>query len=238
MLILGGTAEAADLAGRLAGRRDLKIITSLAGRTVNPHPPAGETRIGGFGGVDGLSSFLAKAEIDLLIDATHPFAETISANAAQASRRTGTPLMSLVRAPWTPISGDDWRSVVTLEEARAQLPPSARAFLALGRQHIDVFAAREDVHFVIRMVDPPAGALPFRSCELILGKPGSLAEEVDLLRSRAISHLVCRNAGGQASYAKIEAARRLSVPVIMLERPGSPAGKPFATVDEVVVAIG
>lgn len=237
VLILGGTREASDLALELTERRDLHVITSLAGRTAHPKSVAGETRIGGFGGVDGLASYLADTRIDLLVDATHPFATTMSSHAAQASERTGVPLLSLVRPPWRPVDGDDWRSVATLENACAALPMASRVFLALGHQHIAAFSRRRDLRCVIRMVDPPAETLPFASMDLILGKPGSLAEEEELLQSRFIDHLVCRNSGGSASYAKIEAARRLSIPVIMVERPAIAVGRPFNTIDDLATAI-
>lgn len=238
VLILGGTREASDLAATLAKREDLRIVTSLAGRTTHPDIPAGELRIGGFGGVDGLSEYLANARMDLLIDATHPFAATMSSHAAQAAERSGVCLMALDRPPWCPVDGDNWQSVPTLEQACKALPSDSRVFLALGRQHIAPFSRRRDLHCVIRMVDPPPERLPFRSMELILGKPGRMTDECELLRSRSIDHLVCRNSGGKASYAKLEAARHLSIPVIMIDRPAAPSGRLFQSVDDLAAAIG
>lgn len=237
VLILGGTRDASELAERLANRPDLHIVTSLAGRTAHPGAIAGETRIGGFGGVDGLSQYLTSSQVDLLVDATHPFATTMSLHAAQASRQTGVALMSLVRPAWQPVDGDVWRSVPTLDDACDALPSACRVFLALGRQHIAAFSVRRDLHCLIRMVDPPGENLPFASMELILGRPGSLSDETDLMRSRSIDHLVCRNSGGHASYAKIEAARRLSIPVIMIDRPALPGGQLFQSVDDLTEAI-
>ncbi|MCR9135408.1 MAG: cobalt-precorrin-6A reductase [Alphaproteobacteria bacterium] len=237
VLILGGTQDASELAGRLANQPNLRVITSLAGRTAHPGAIAGETRIGGFGGVNGLSRYLTGSQIDLLVDATHPFATKMSSHAAQASRQTGVALMSLVRPPWQPVKGDDWQSVPTLDAAREALPTESRVFLALGRQYISAFSARRDLHCVIRMVDPPVEILPFASMELILGRPGNLSEETDLLRSRSIDHLVCRNSGGHASYAKVEAARHLSIPVIMIDRPAMPVGQLFQSVDDLTTAI-
>lgn len=238
VLILGGTREAFDLAETLAERKDLRVITSLAGRTAHPDIPGGEMRIGGFGGVEGLSKYLVDTRIDLLIDATHPFAARMSSHAAQAAARSGVCLMALVRPPWRPVDGDTWQSVPTVRQASETLPPDSRVFLALGRQHIAPFSRRRDLHCVIRMVDPPPEKLPFRSMELILGKPGSLADETELLRSRSIDHLVCRNSGGNASYAKLEAARHLSIPVIMIDRPAASGGRVFQSVDELAAAIG
>jgi len=238
VLILGGTREASDLAKALAEREGLRVITSLAGRTANPGTPIGEMRIGGFGGVRGLSEYLADAQIDLLVDATHPFATTMSSHAEQAAERSGVRLMALVRPPWRPVDGDNWHCVPTVSQASEALPPNSRVFLALGRQHVAPFSRRRDLHCVIRMVDPPSEDLPFRSMEVILGKPGSPADETELLRSRSIDQLVCRNSGGKASYAKIEAARHLAIPVIMIDRPAAPGGHVFQSVDDVVAAIG
>jgi len=237
VLILSGTREASALAARLAARPDLRVITSLAGRTRRPEPVRGETRIGGFGGTDGLAAFLRDEGIDVLIDATHPFATTISSHAVDAARRTGIERLLLVRPPWRPADGDLWQEVRTLEDGCAAIPPASRVLLALGRQHIDAFAGRDDVFFLLRMVDPPAEALPFKAMELVLGKPGPEHEEATLLRAHAIDRIVCRNAGGTASFGKIAAARQLAIPVIMLERPPQPAGRAFETVEGVAAAI-
>lgn len=219
ILILGGTAEAADLAARLVAEGKANVLTSLAGRTANPTPIAGAVRIGGFGGPEGLASFLAENRIDRVIDATHPFATRISENARIACRAIGIPLERLDRPSWTRGENDDWTEVETLEQAAAALPSGARAFLALGRQHLSAFERRDDCHFVIRMVDPPARPMAFRSFDLILGKPsGDPQTEADLLRQHGITRLVCRNSGGNAGYGKILAARELGLPVIMLKR--------------------
>lgn len=220
ILILGGTAEAADLAARLMAQGDTDVITSLAGRTANPAPLAGAVRIGGFGGVEGLALYLTQNGITKVIDATHPFASQISKNARLACAAAGVPLERPERPVWQRQPGDTWIEVRTLDEAAAALPPGARAFLALGRQHLSAFEARPDCHFVVRMVDPPEVPLAFASCDLVVGKPSIDPEdEMALLRDHAITHLVCRNSGGTAGYAKIMAARRLGLPVIMIGRP-------------------
>ncbi len=237
VLILGGTHEAATLAERLERIGGLQVITSLAGRTAVPPTVRGKRRIGGFGGIDGLVTYLREERIDLLLDATHPFATEISAHAAAAARRTGVDRLVLYRPAWTPSAGDRWTIVPTLEMARGAIPESACVFLAVGRQHLDAFAGRNDVRFVIRMVDPPVEPLPISVSRLLLGKPGTVAEETELLKSNAIDLLVCRNSGGRASYAKVEAARSLDIPVIMVERPTAPRGAVFATVDALVEAI-
>lgn len=218
ILILGGTTEAAERAATLA-RNGHEIVTSLAGRTSEPRPVAGELRIGGFGGAEGLAEYLKCEGFDRLIDATHPFARQISKNADIAAKRAGLPLDTVTRPPWEKRPGDRWIEVDTLAAARDAIPEGARVLLALGSQHIAGFAIRRDVHFLVRMIDPPSSPLPLADYELAIARPGETTEaETALLKAHAISHIVCRNSGGPA-YAKIEAARDLNLPVIMVSRP-------------------
>ncbi|MBC7281251.1 cobalt-precorrin-6A reductase [Hoeflea sp.] len=220
ILILGGTREAADLARELVAKHpQARIITSLAGRTREPAPLAGEVRTGGFGGVEGLADYIRANGVTRLVDATHPFARRISANAVEAARLTGVALDIRTREPWAKQPGDDWIEVDTLEAARDALPPRARVLLALGSQHIGLFSSREDVHFVVRMIDPPETPLDLPDHALVLGRPGDTAAvESMLLIAHSITHIVCRNSGGPAAYAKIEAARQLGIPVILVGR--------------------
>ena len=219
ILILGGTKEAAELAARLVAEGKTEVITSLAGRTREPAPIAGTVRVGGFGGAEGMAEFIRRNGITRVIDATHPFARTISANAAIACRLVGISLETLDRPQWEPVTGDNWIRVGSLKEATAQLPVGTRVFLALGKQHLSTFVPLRDRHFVIRMVDAPEVPLKFASHSLVLGKPASdPAEEEALFRLHRITHLVCRNSGGSGGYAKIVAARRMGLPVIMLDR--------------------
>jgi precorrin-6A/cobalt-precorrin-6A reductase len=219
ILILGGTAEAARLAADLvAAGHD--VTTSLAGRTREPRPVAGKVRVGGFSGPEGLARFLRTEKIDRLIDATHPFAQRISANAKIAARLTGVVFEARARTSWPRRPGDNWIEVDSLEQARDALPPAARVLLAIGSQHLDVFRTRADVRFVVRRIDPPEQDLGFADYELIIGRPGNLDAEMALLRDKRITHIVCRNSGGGAGYAKIEAARQLRIPVVMISRPG------------------
>ena len=238
VLILGGTREAAELAALLSARGDLRVITSLAGRTDDPGPVEGERRIGGFGGVSGLASFLRQENIDILVDATHPYAEEISAKGASAAQQTDARRLVFRRPSWTRQEGDLCTMVPSLEAAREAIPVSCRALLALGRQHIAHFAKRGDVQFLIRMVDPPKGPLPIENAQLVLGKPGTMHQEEKLFRSQDIDVLVCRNSGGDASFAKIEAARRLSLPVIMIKRPCGPEQPCFETIEALAAVIG
>jgi len=219
VLILGGTAEASALAERLVAAGEVTVITSLAGRTADPVLPPGAVRIGGFGGAEGLAAYLRENGISRVIDATHPFARRISENAIRATAETGVPLEHLVRPGWQPVLGDRWHDVGSLEEAAAILPAGATVFLALGRQYLDAFAPRLDCRFVIRLVDPPAQALPFADPVVILGKPSAdPQQEAALLAAHGITHLVCRNSGGAAGYGKIAAARQLALPVILIGR--------------------
>lgn len=238
ILILGGTAEAVEIALRLHERPGYRVITALAGRTAAPRLPEGETRIGGFGGVLGLHAFIELERVRWLVDATHPFATTISANAGIAAERSGIPLFRLVRPPWSRQVGDDWRSVATTEAAADALPAGARAFLALGRQHLRPFEKRRDVTFVVRVVDEPENPT-LNGWTIIAGKPNAKPEdEARLFKEFAISHLVCRNAGGRASYAKLVAARAHALPVVMIDRPAPDTNADvFSDIDALLAAI-
>jgi precorrin-6A/cobalt-precorrin-6A reductase len=218
ILILGGTKEAAALAAELvAAHPDWRIVTSLAGRTKEPKPVAGEVRTGGFGGAEGLAEYLSREHITSLIDATHPFASQISANAKRAAALACIPLETHTRLPWQKQPGDIWLEFTTLEEARDAIPPAARVLLALGSQHLGMFESRADVHYVVRMVDMPQSRLPLPDYELVVGMPGDAKAETALLQRHRITHIVCRNSGGDGAYAKIVAARRIRRPVIMIQ---------------------
>lgn len=233
ILVLGGTAEAAKLASRLVGQGH-RIISSLAGRTRDPAKLEGEVRIGGFGGAEGLADYIAHENIGLLIDATHPFATQISDNAIIAAATTGIPFTRLERPAWVAKPGDRWKTVAALEQAVAAIPSKARVLLALGRQHIAPFSRRGDVHFVVRMIDPPETPLDLIDFELELSKPGKVDDETSFLIKKRLTHIVCRNSGGAASYAKIKAARDLGIPVVMIERPHRPAARTLPDIESVV----
>ncbi|MFD0917749.1 cobalt-precorrin-6A reductase [Pseudahrensia aquimaris] len=219
ILLLGGTKEAAERAAELVAQ-GADVTTSLAGRTREPEPVAGKVRVGGFGGVEGLADYLLQNAINELIDATHPFAIQISANAKAAAERTGVTLTVLTRAPWQRETGDNWHILPSPEAAVDSPPPGATVLLALGSQHIAPFARRKDVHFIIRMIDRPQAPLPFAKHTIVLGKPSSEPDkEASLLKAYGVTHIVCRNSGGPGAYGKIVAARTLGLPVIMIERP-------------------
>lgn len=198
-----------------------KLVLSLAGRTREPDLPLGiEARIGGFGGATGLAAWLRAERITHLVDATHPFAAGISRNAAEAATEARVKRLALHRPGWDAAPGDAWHRVACLKAAADALPQDARPFLALGRQHIAPFRQRPDLRPVLRMVDQPEG-LPF-AADLVLGKPGNADAEAALFEGLGVTHLVCRNSGGQASYAKLAAARALGLPVILIDRPPPP----------------
>ncbi len=220
ILLLAGTSEARLLARRLAERFPTVRITASFAGAVKALPDLGvPTRVGGFGGVEGLSDYLKKEKVSLVIDATHPFAARMSRNACLAAETLGLPLIRLERPAWQPVPGDTWISVSSLEEAAAVLPSGARAFLAIGRKDIHLFAHRHDIHGLARMIEPPEPPLP-DAWDLILQRPPlSSGEEIALFKDHRITHVVAKNSGGDSSHAKIEAARHLGLPVIMVERP-------------------
>ncbi len=234
LLILGGTTEAAALAARLDGDPRLAVTSSLAGRTQKPAALPGAVRVGGFGGPEGLEAHLAQQGISVVIDATHPFAATISEHAALACKRRGVPRLQLVRPAWQPQPGDDWREVATLEEAAALLPGlGRRVFLTIGRQEVGAFEALGEHWFLVRMIDAPAQPLPLARCELLLERgPFDRAAETALLRRHRIDALVAKNSGGAATYAKIAAARALGLPVVMVRRPEAPPGPQAPDVEQ------
>jgi precorrin-6A/cobalt-precorrin-6A reductase len=235
LLILGGTGEAAALAQAAQQRfgQTLAVTTSLAGRTANPALVAGEVRIGGFGGTEGLANYLGEHAVDLVIDATHPFAAQISAQAAEACAATRVPRLLLERPPWPRGPGDRWVEVADAAAAAALLPGlGRRAFLTIGARDLAAFAPLREMHFVVRLIDPPRAALPLASCELLLGRgPFGLAEERHIVERYAIDVLVAKASGGQATEGKLIAARERELPVVMLRRPPATAGPRVDSVD-------
>ena len=236
LLILGGTSEASALADRLANDARYAPTLSLAGRTNAPRLPKIATRIGGYGGADGLAAYLRDNSVHILIDATHPFAEQISANAAAAAIATNTPLIVLTRPPWRPVTGDRWTLVGSLEAAAAALPDAPeRVFLTVGRQSLAPFAAKPQHTYIIRVIDPPDIPAAMTRTEIIVGRgPFDVEAETALFRTHGIARLVSKNSGGKASAAKLAAARTLGVPVILVERPITTGISAVTTVDDVL----
>lgn len=220
-LILGGTGEGREVA-RLLVDRGWHVTSSLAGRVANPKLPVGEVRIGGFGGPAGLTNWLLQQGVEVIIDATHPFAERISLSAAEAARATGIPLIALHRPQWEPVKGDQWISVQSMAEAAEQAQRFAHIFLTIGRQQLHHFASDPHNLYVIRTVEPPIAPLPARHRLIQSRGPFSVADEKTLMVGNQIDVVVTKNSGGELTKAKLEAARALGLPVIMVQRPALP----------------
>ena len=238
-LILGGTSDANQLAQAIA-RLGLDAIYSYAGRTEAPAAQSLPTRIGGFGGASGLADLIRQEQITHVVDATHPFAAEMSRNAVAACALTGTALIALERAPWTKAPDDSWIEVSDVAAAAAALPEQrARVFLAIGRQHLAAFSDKPQHAYILRFVDAPDGALPLPDASVIVSRgPFTLADDLDLMRSRGIEWIVARNAGGSGARAKIDAARALGLPVIMIARPALPERPRAESIEEVLAFLG
>jgi precorrin-6A/cobalt-precorrin-6A reductase len=236
ILILGGTTEARQLAGKLAARAGVEVTLSLAGRTESPVAQGVPTRSGGFGGADGLAAYLREEQISLLIDATHPYAVNISRNAAKAARLADVPIFALRRPAWEPVEGDRWTLVADAAEVVQALGAEPRkVFLALGRQEIAEFAAAPQHAYVIRSVDPVEPPLEVPEATYILARgPFAEADELELLSTHGIDAVVAKNSGGSATYGKIAAARKLGIEVILFRRPILPDVPAAASVSELL----
>jgi precorrin-6A/cobalt-precorrin-6A reductase len=221
VLILGGTREARELAAALLARGDAPV-TSLAGAVPDPRPPAGETVIGALAGPQDLARLIDEAGADVVVDATHPFAERISALAAHAP----VPVLRLDRPPWRERPGDDWRRVPSLPAAAAAIPGGARVLLTTGRRGLDAFAPVDHAWFLIRTITAPGPPLPPRHALQLDRGPYTLAGERALVDRHAIDLIVTKDSGGEATEAKLEAARERRLAVVVVERPPPPAGVP------------
>ncbi|WP_146875814.1 cobalt-precorrin-6A reductase [Halovibrio variabilis] len=235
ILILGGTSEASALASLLA-ERAIPATFSYAGRVSTPKPQPLPTRIGGFGGVDGLVAYLQQAGISHLIDATHPFAEQMSRHALAAAAQCNIPLMAFTRPAWQPQPDDDWTPVASMAEAVNQLDgPPQRIMLAIGRQHLEAFAAMPQHHYLLRLVDRLDHPLPLPHHTVTVDRgPFSMAGDLALLKDHGVERLVCKNAGGDGAVSKLTAARVLGLPVVVIERPTLPSRRECHALDDVL----
>ncbi|NBE50952.1 cobalt-precorrin-6A reductase [Streptomyces boluensis] len=225
VLVLGGTTEARRLAELLHGSPGLTVTSSLAGRVANPRLPPGEVRVGGFGGSEGLAAWLRDHRVDTVIDATHPFAGTISFNAARAAATAHVPLLALRRPGWVPVDGDVWHDARSLDEAAALLPTlGERVFLTTGRMGLAAFAGLDAQWFLVRSVDAPSGPRPARTEVLLDRGPFTLEGEREVLRRHRIDVVVTKDSGGAATAPKLTAAREAGIPVIVVRRPPVPEG--------------
>ncbi|MFF6790710.1 cobalt-precorrin-6A reductase [Streptomyces filamentosus] len=234
VLILGGTTEARVLAGLL--HPGARVTSSLAGRVAAPRLPAGEVRIGGFGGPDGLAAWVREHAVDAVIDATHPFAERISFNAARAAASAHVPLLALRRPGWVAGEGDDWRDAGSLAEAAAALGGLGdRVFLTTGRMGLAAFADRPE-WFLVRSVDAPEAPMPARTEVLLDRGPFTLEGERELIARHRIDVLVTKDSGAAATAPKLTAAREAGIPVVVVRRPPVPEGVPAAASPEEAAA--
>ena len=197
-------------------------------------------RVGGFGGADGLADVIRQEQFTHVVDATHPFATEISRNALAACAKMKTPLVALERKPWEKSSGDNWIEVTDIAAAVAALPTeAARVFLAIGRQHIAAFAAKPQHAYTLRFIDTAEALLPLPDADLIVSRgPFTLAGELEMMHSRRIAWIVSRNSGGEGARAKIDAARELCLPVVMIKRPQLPERITVESIAEVMQWLG
>jgi precorrin-6A/cobalt-precorrin-6A reductase len=232
LLILGGSGEAAALARALDGDARYDVTLSLAGRTSEPVKLPGTIRTGGFGGAEGLARTLRDEKFDPVIDATHPFADQIKANAIEATRLAGVPLLAIRRPPWTPVEGDNWILVESIEGAAVAVGETARrVFLTTGRDELRPFVRASQHFYLLRSVEAPEPSELPAHVKLIKARgPFRLEDELAILKQHAIDIIVTKNSGGGATYAKLEAARRLGLPVIMVRRPSLPDAPSVETV--------
>lgn len=227
VLVLGGTGEARRLAAALV-TDGVDVLSSLAGRVADPLLPPGEVRIGGFGGPGGLATWLAENPVRVVVDATHPFAVTMTGSAAAAADVTGIPLLRLQRPGWSAQRGDDWRWVDSLEAAAAAVASFGSVFLTTGRQGLGAFAGLT-ARCLVRSVDPPDPPLPARTVVVLARGPFTVAEELALMRRHEVEVVVSKDSGGSMTAAKLTAARELGLPVVLVRRPSVPPGVPIVT---------
>ncbi|MEP4037324.1 cobalt-precorrin-6A reductase [Pseudophaeobacter sp.] len=234
-LVLGGTTEASRLAKALAEAGE-DAVFSYAGRTASPVEQPLPTRVGGFGGVEGLQAYLRDEAISHVVDATHPFAAQMSRNVVQACAEAGLPLCAFERPAWQAAKGDDWSHVADIDAAVQALPKApARVFLAIGKQNLAGFAAKPQHHYLLRLVDAPAADLPLPQCSVEIARgPFDEAGDLALMQRHGITHLVSKNAGGRGASAKLAAARALNLPIVMIDRPQVPPRMTYGDLAEVM----
>ncbi len=236
ILILGGTEEARLLAERLVAMGHA-VTTSLAGRTSEPLLPKGEVRVGSFGGAERLGDYLIAEQFDRIVDATHPYATQIKANAVRAAEKAGLRLVRLVRPAWSEPQYAFWKHFATPQEAAAALPRGARALLAVGHTKLEAYLGRTDCSFVVRSIEPPERPLPLNATSIVSRPPYFVGAETELMQTHGITHLVCKNSGGVQTEAKLQAALKLRLPVFMIDRPPLPPAHEVPTLGQAIAAL-
>ena len=237
ILILGGTAEARVIASALI-KDGHDVTTSLAGVTSKPLLPEGKLRVGGFGGAEGLRRYLDLEVMNVLVDATHPYAATISGNAFAAIQNSGLQLFRFERPAWQTVAGDNWISVTSLVDAAAHLPHGANVFITTGRKDLAPFLIRSDVSGVIRTVEPLSETIPSNWRVVLDRPPHTLENELALFNRQAFTHIISKNAGSDSTRAKLDAGRLLGLPVVMVQRPFKPACETFTDVATLTKRLG
>lgn len=234
ILLLAGTREARELSFALEGQ---PLVSSLAGATQRPARLGGDLRIGGFGGVAGLKAYLIANKISMVVDATHPFADQMSRNAALACGDTGVHLLQLVRPAWE--VRPQWQMVPDLATAAQVLETGAHVFLATGRGSLDAFKKRKNVEFTARVIDDLPGRFPLRHGRFLVSHPPfSVADEIQTLHSLEVDTLVSRNSGGSGGVEKLEAAEQLGLRIVMVQRPDLPDVDRVSSVEDAIKYIG
>jgi len=233
MLIFGGTGEAIDLANGLV-RQGHQVTTSLAGRTRKPRLPNGHIHKGGFGGTQGLVDYINRNGFEFVIDATHPFAAQMSSNVVEACTELNTPMLRVTREAWQAESDDSWQHVTSIETASKKLPAGAQVLVTVGRQHIEPLVFRNDCKIFVRAIEHPEVILPPHVHVILERPPFRLSDELAFMRTHQISHLVSKNAGGDQTAAKLEAARIVGATVIMVDRPALPDAPEVHSVDAAI----
>ncbi len=234
LLILGGTTEANALA-KSVSEQGIPATYSYAGRVDTPRPQPVPTRVGGFGGTEGLARYIRDHEISHIVDATHPFAALMSRNAVEACASTATPLVALTRPAWVAQNGDSWQHVPDIDGAVDALSgPAQRVFLAVGRMHLQDFAAQPQHHYLLRLVDVPE-TVPLPIGEVVVSRgPFTVEDDQALMQRHGTQLVVSKNAGGIGARAKLDAARALGLPVLMIDRPLLPQRTEFEKVSQVL----
>ena len=235
ILILGGTADARELAERLTALGH-DVTTSLAGRTRRPALPAGQLRVGKFGGIPGLVGYLRAAGIDRIVDATHPYAGLISVNAVAASQASGVPLVRYMRPQWVEPEGAGWIHVSSVRAAAEALPVGANVFVTTGHEGLEHFVARNDCKMVARLIEPPSIDLG-HVWWLEDAPPYSIEDERKVFEKYEFTHLVTKNSGGAATWPKMVVARERGVQVIVVARPVYGPAVEVGSVEEAVAAV-
>lgn len=233
--MLGGTSEASTLA-RVLAERGADAVFSYAGRTAAPVAQPLPTRVGGFGGIEGFARYLRDEGVEAVVDATHPFAAQMSHHAVAACQAAGVALAGFERPPWVGHSGDDWCHVADVAGAVAALPDAAaNVFLAIGKQNIGDFAGKPQHRYLLRLVDPPEDPLPLPRTDVVIARgPFDVAGDRALMERFDTQVIVAKNAGGTGAVAKLEAARDLGLPVILIDRPHVPPRRVFARLEDVL----